>query len=81
MTGQLDEPALEAVLARLPAQIKRIDRDAMTAQTGSRIKRHEAERLGLRRVDDFPHIDAEVVAHQRQLVDEPNVDGPKGVLE
>ena len=48
---------------------------------GPGIERHEAERLGLRRVDDLPHVDVHAVAHQRQLVDEPDVDGAERVLE
>src|SRR5690606_1218898 len=53
----------------------------VAAQTGSRVERHEPERLGRRRLDDFPHADAEPVAHERQLVDQADVDRPERVLE
>ena len=48
---------------------------------GPGIERHEAERLGLGGVDHFPHVDAHAMAHQRQLVDQADVDGAEGVLE
>ena len=53
----------------------------MPAQAGARVERHEAERLGLGRVDHFPHVDAHVAAHQRELVGEADVDGAERVLE
>src|SRR5262245_45032746 len=45
MSGQLDEPALEAVLPRLPRKIVRVNGDAVAAETRPRVERHEAERL------------------------------------
>ena len=53
----------------------------MSAQAGPRIEGHEAERLGLRGVDDLPDVDIEVAAHQRQLVDEPDVDRAERILQ
>ena len=81
LPGQLDEPALEAGLARLPREIKRIDRDAVAAEARAGIERHEAERLRLGRVDHFPDVDAEVVRHQRNLVDEADVHRAEGVFQ
>jgi hypothetical protein len=52
--GQLDEARIETGLLRLPREIERIDRNAVAAQAGPRVERHEAERLGLRRVDHLP---------------------------
>ena len=48
---------------------------------GPGVEGHEAEGLGLGSVDDFPHVDGHPVAHQRQLVDEADVDGAERVLE
>ena len=48
---------------------------------GPGIERHEAERLGLGRVDHFPHVDVHAVAHQRQLVDQADVHRAERVLE
>ena len=46
----------------------RIERDAMAANSGARIKRHEAERLGRRRTDYFPGVDAESITELGHLV-------------
>jgi hypothetical protein len=81
MSCQLDETALEPALSRLPAQIERIDGNAVTAQARSGVERHEPERLRPRGVDDFPHVDVHLLAHQRQLVHQPDVDSPKRVFE
>jgi hypothetical protein len=37
--------------------------------------------LDAARVDDLPDVDAEVLAQDRQLVDQRDVDVPEGVLE
>src|SRR5436190_862399 len=81
MTGELDESRLEAVLLRLPRQIERIDWDTVAAEAGPWVERHEAERLRLRRINDLPDVDPQLVAHQRDLIDEPDVHRPKCVLE
>src|SRR5207247_3403859 len=70
MSGKLDEARLESLLFRLPGEIERVDRDAVAAEAGPRMKRPEPERLGSRSLHDFPDVDAELVAHQRDLVDE-----------
>src|SRR5207244_5892642 len=49
LTGQLDEAGPRSVLRRFPGQIERIERDAVAAEAGTGIERHEAERLGLDR--------------------------------
>ena len=72
--GQFDEAGVHAVLARLPGQVERVDRDAMAAETGARIERHEAERLGLGRLDHLPDIDPHLVVKHFQFVDQSNVD-------
>ena len=53
----------------------------MAAEARARIERHEAERLRRGGVDDFPHVDVEAMAHQRDLVDEPDVDRAERVFE
>src|SRR5690606_24553643 len=45
LAGKLDEACDDVVLARLPGEIERIDRNAVAAETGARIERHIAERL------------------------------------
>ena len=66
---------------RLPRQVERVDRDAVAAEARAGIERHEAERLGRGGVDHLPDVDVQPVAHQRQLVDEADVDGAERVLE
>ncbi len=65
----------------LPREVERVDRDAVPAQPGARIEGHEAERLGGRRVDDLPHVDVHLVAHERDLVHQPDVHAAERVLE
>src|SRR3954447_2305959 len=45
LAGKLDEARRDIELPRLPGQIKRIDRDAVAAQSWAGIKRHESKRL------------------------------------
>ena len=81
LAGQLDEARRHAVLARLPGEIERIDRNAVPAEPGPRIERHEAERLGLGCVDHLPDIDAHRgVKIDLELVDERDIDGAEDVL-
>ena len=81
MAGKLDESRLESALLRFPREIKRVDRDAVAPETGARVEGHEPERLRLGRVHHFPDVDAQRLAHQRELVDESDVDRPERVLE
>ena len=53
----------------------------MPAQPRPGIKRLEAERLGLGRVDHFPDVDAHAVEEHLQLVDQRDVHGAVGVFE
>ena len=73
--------ASKPLCLRLPRQVERIDRDAVAAEARARVERHEAERLGRRGVDHFPDVDAEPVAHQRDLVHQADVHRAERVLE
>src|SRR5215468_1280487 len=81
VSGELDEAGIEPVHLRLPREIERIDGDAVASEPWPRVKGHEAERLRLRRLDDLPDVDLERTAHERDLVDQADVDAPEGVLE
>ncbi len=81
LTGELDEAGGHAVLAGLPGQVERVDRDAVAAEPGARIERLEAERLGLGRLDHVPHVDAHPLEGDLQLVDQGDVHRPVDVLE
>lgn len=48
----------------------------MAAYAGAGAEGLEAERLGLCAADDVPQVDAQVVAEDRHLVDEGDVDVP-----
>ena len=79
--GQLDEARREIVFARFPRQIERIDRDAMAAESGARIERHEAEGLGGRGVDHFPDVHAHAQAEHFQFVDQRDVDAAEDIFQ
>src|SRR5581483_6551622 len=81
VAGELDETAFEPALARLPRQIERVDRNAVPAEAGAGIERHEAERLRLRGFDDLPDVDVHRVTHLRVLVHQPDIDGAECVFE
>src|SRR5262245_15711115 len=81
LLGQRDESRLEAVHPRLPRQVVRVERDAMTTYARPWIERHEAERLGRGRRDNFPGVDAERVAEARQFVHQTDVDRAERVFE
>src|SRR6185312_7496541 len=63
VTGEFNEARFDARFLALPGQIERIDRNTVATQTRSRIKRHEAKRLGSSRVNDLPDIDVHSRAH------------------
>ena len=69
------------VTTRLPREVGRVERDAVTADPGARVERHEPERLGGGRLDDLPGVDALLGAERGELVDERDVDHAEGVLE
>ncbi len=81
VAGQLDEPVDEVELAGAPRQVVRVDRDAVPADAGAGRELHEPERLGRRRVDDLPDIEAHPLAQQGELVHERDVDVAKDILE
>ena len=81
LARQLDEARVLTVLARLPRQIKRVDRDAVPAQSWAGVERHETERLGLGRFDDFPDVDAHRGINHLQLVHQRDVDAPENVFQ
>src|SRR5207302_5447793 len=80
-SGELNEAGREIVFLRLPRQIKRIDGNAVTTETGARIKGRISKRFGSRGVNDFPDIDAHSVGQQFELIHESDVYGTVNVLE
>ena len=81
LAGQFDEPRGHFVLASLPRQVERIDRDAVAAQAWARVERLEAERFGRRGVDDFPDVDVHLVEEHLQFVGQGDVHAAVNVFE
>ena len=78
--GELDEARGDAVLARLPRQVERVERNAVTAEPGAGVEAHEPEGLGLGGVEHVPHVDAHAVVDDLELVHERDVHGAEDVL-
>jgi len=81
LARQLDKAGVLTVFTRLPREVERVDGDAVPAQAGAGIKRHEAERLGLGRIDDLPDVDAHGGEDDLEFVDEGDIDAAEGILE
>src|SRR4030095_10300393 len=79
--GKRNEPCLEPVHPRFPGQVMRVERNAVTANSGTRVESHEPEWLGSSGLNDLPGIYSEGVAELRHFVDQPYVDRSEGVLE
>ncbi len=67
------------LLGRLLDNEPRIDRDAVAANTGTRLVEVDA-RVQVRQLDDLPRADPQVLGDQRQLVRQRDVDVTVGVL-
>src|SRR4029453_13151311 len=67
---ELDELGVEVELPRLPGEVERVDREAVSAEARARLEAHVAERLRRGRVDDLPDVEAHPVAELGELVDE-----------
>jgi hypothetical protein len=68
-------------LACAPAQIERVDGQAVPAHARSGLQAHEPVGLGGCGVDDLPDVDAHTVGQHRQLIDERDVDRTEDVLQ
>src|SRR5207253_1274411 len=81
LAGQLDEARVDPVAAGGPGEVEGVNGDAVSAQAGAGVEGLEAERLGPRRLDHLPHVDAHAFKDHLQLVDQGDVDGAVGVLQ
>src|SRR5438874_8880185 len=81
LAGQLDEARVLTILARFPGEIKRIDRNAMPAQSWAGIKRHETKRFCFRRFDYFPDVNAHRGIDHLQFVYQRDIYAAKNVFE
>src|SRR5579864_959464 len=78
---QFNEASVEVVLLSFPGKIERVDRNAVTAESRSGIKRMETERLRRRRRDYLPDIDAHPHAQHLEFVYQGNIHAAVDVLE
>ncbi len=82
VVGGDDEPGGHPELALdAPRQVRRVDREAMSADARTGAERREAERLRRGGVDRLPDVDAKRVGMDGQLVDEGDVHVAERVLE
>src|SRR5262245_50305332 len=78
---QTDKSRLKIQCLELPSEVVRIDGDAVTSQSRTRIEWNETEGLRCSGVDDLVDIHTQHVTHQRQFIDHPDVDTAKGVFK
>src|SRR6185503_14453776 len=71
--SEFNETSVLTILTRLPSQVKRINRNAVTAQTRAGIKWHETKRLGLCSIYDFPNVNTHGRVNDLEFVDERDV--------
>ena len=76
-----DKPGLKIKRFELPGQIVRIDRNAVSAQPGTRIERGEPKGLGGGGVDYFVDVDSQKVTHQRELVHHADIHAAESIFE
>ncbi len=81
LASQLDEAGIVVERLELPGEVMRVQWNAMPTHARSRRELHEAVRLGRRGLDHLPHVDPQLVAHDRGLVDQRDVHRPEGVLQ
>ncbi len=78
----LEHPeALAGPPPHLPGQVRGVQRDAVPADPGAGVERHEAERLRRRGVDHLPHVDPQLVGELGELVDQRDVHVAERVLQ
>ena len=81
LAGQLDEEGVLAHLARLPGQVKGVNRDAVPAKARAGIKRHEPEWFGRGRLDHLPDIYPHFLEYDLELVDHGDVYAAEDVFQ
>ena len=59
----------------------RIDGNAVPAQSGTGSELHKPKWFRCGRLDHFPNIKPQVIAHHRHFIDQANVNHPEGVFE
>src|SRR5258708_25741936 len=73
-SSQLDEAGAEVEFPGFPRKGKRVDRDAVSAETRSGIERMKAERLGRSGRDDLPDVESHAQAEQLPFINQIDVE-------
>src|SRR5262245_54751167 len=81
LTGQLDELGVHANSTSSPRQVKRVNRNAVSAQSRAGKERLVTERFGSCCLNDFPDIDVHRLEHDFQFVDQGDIDRSIGVFK
>src|SRR5262249_18614463 len=81
LAGQFNETCMLTVFTSLPCEIKWIDWNTMSAQSGTRIKWHEPKRLGLGCFDYFPDVNPHGGINPLELINQGNIDASENILE
>src|SRR4030081_1285904 len=81
LTGELNKASVKFKFPRLPGQIKRIDRNAVSPQAGPGIERHESERLCFCCFNNLPDIDPHRAVDELQLIYQSNIHAAEDVLQ
>ena len=79
--GKFDEASLLAPLTCQPGQVKRVNRDTVSTQPRSRIKRLESERFRFGGVNHFPDVNPHLVVQHFQFIHHRDVDSAVGVFQ
>ncbi len=78
---ELDELGRHVELARAPAEVERVDRQAVPAHARAGLEAHEPVGLARRGLDDLPDVDPHAVGQHRELVHERDVHRAEDVLQ
>src|SRR3954466_13224790 len=76
---QFNESRVDLKFTSLPRKVERIDRYAMPAETGARVKRHKPERLCLGSFNYLPYVYSHSLINNFQLVHKRNIHGPEDI--
>src|ERR1700674_1242408 len=80
-TREFNETRGEIVFLGFPGEVKRIDRNAVAAQSRSGVEGRVPKRLAAGCIDHFPDIDVHAIRKKLELVDKRDIDRTIDVLE
>ena len=69
------------MLFGFPAEVKRVDGDAVAAEAGAGVEGHKTKGLGFGGFDDFPNVDAQFVINDFHFVHEGDVYAAENIFQ